>query len=115
MPATAHSIIQAAYNQEVKVVLTAMLDTTDFPVSQVRILSPPLNHKSRKMATTTHENIVGTIRDMKIGDAVQFPIEKTPYIRVALYSRLLPERKAGCRWSTSTDNELGTVTVRRTG
>nr|DAW36237.1 MAG TPA: hypothetical protein [Caudoviricetes sp.] len=52
---------------------------------------------------------------MKIGDAVQFPIEKTPYIRVVLYSRLLPERKAGCRWSTSTDNELGTVTVRRTG
>ena len=44
MPATAHSIIQAAYNQEVKVVLTAMLDTTDFPVSQVRILSPPLQN-----------------------------------------------------------------------
>lgn len=38
------SIIQAAYNQEDKVVFTAMLDTTGFPVSQVRILSPPLQN-----------------------------------------------------------------------
>lgn len=38
------SIIQAAYNQEVKVVFTAMLDTAGFPVSQVRILSPPLQN-----------------------------------------------------------------------
>ena len=51
---------------------------------------------------------------MNIGDEVQFPIEKTPYIRVALYVHLMPERQAGCRWSTLTDRDEGTVIVRRT-
>ena len=67
------------------------------------------------METTVAQNsIVGTIREMNIGDEVQFPIEKTPYIRVALYVHLMPERQAGCRWSTLTDRDEGTVIVRRT-
>lgn len=67
------------------------------------------------METTMHDNIVGTIRAMSIGDVVEFPIEKAAYIRgVIPYRDLLKERQAGCRWSTAIDNDNGLIIVERT-
>jgi len=106
----------AAYNQEVKVVVTTMWPQRFFySFAGSTPVAASINHKSANDMETTiaHNNIVGTIREMNIGDEVQFPIEKTPYIRVALYNHLMPERQAGCRWTTLTDKEEGTVIVKR--
>lgn len=63
--------------------------------------------------TETTTTIIGTIREMGIGDEVQFPIEKTMYIRNAIDSRLMAERQAGCAWTTVTDREDGVIIVKR--
>jgi len=65
--------------------------------------------------TIAHDNIVGTIRAMSIGEEIEFPIDKASYIRgVVPYRDLLKERQAGCRWSTNIDNDKGVIIVTRT-
>ena len=65
--------------------------------------------------TIAHDNIVGTIRAMSIGEQIEFPIDKASYIRcVVPYRDLLKERQAGCRWSTNIDNDKGVIIVTRT-
>lgn len=59
------------------------------------------------------ESIIGSIREMDIGDSIAFPLSKAVYIRTAISQRLLSERQAGCKWSTSTSVEEGTFTVKR--
>ncbi len=59
------------------------------------------------------DNIIGSIREMCIGDEIEFPLSKAPYIRNAIAQRLMPERQAGCRWSTVASVEEGTIIVKR--
>ena len=89
----------------------------DTIAAQVRVLPPPpINHKpqSKMEALVVSENIIGSIREMCIGDEIEFPLSKAPYIRNVIAMRLMPERKAGCRWSTATSVEDGTIIVKRT-
>ena len=75
-----------------------------------------INHKSAiEMETLveTESNIIGSIREMGIGDEIEFPLSKAPYIRNAIAQRLMPERQAGCRWSTVASVEEGTIVVKR--
>ena len=57
--------------------------------------------------------IIGSIREMSIGDEIEFPLTKATYIRNAIAQRLQPERQAGCRWSTVSSVEEGTIVVKR--
>ena len=59
------------------------------------------------------DNIIGSIREMCIGDEIEFPLSKAPYIRNAIAQRLMPECQAGCRWSTVASVEEGTIIVKR--
>lgn len=63
--------------------------------------------------TIALDNIIGSIREMGIGDEIEFPLSKAPYIRNAIAQRLMPERQAGCRWSTVASVEDGTIIVKR--
>lgn len=58
-------------------------------------------------------NTTDTIRNMKVGDELEFPIEKANTIRTIVWTRLLPERLRGMRWSTVLDKELATITLKR--
>jgi hypothetical protein len=50
---------------------------------------------------------------MKVGDVLTFPIEKADTIRTIVWTRLLPERSRGMRWTTILDKELATITLKR--
>lgn len=69
---------------------------------------------SNMEAEVIENNIIGSIREMGIGDEIEFPLSKAPYIRNAIAQRLMPERQAGCRWSTVASVEEGTIVVKRT-
>ena len=64
------------------------------------------------METTTN-NTTDTIRNMKVCEKLTFPIKKADTIRTIIWSRLLPERSKGMRWTTVLDNELETITIKR--
>lgn len=64
------------------------------------------------METSTN-NTTDTIRNMKVGDELTFPIKKADTIRTIVWSRLLPERSKGMRWTTVLDKELATITLKR--
>lgn len=104
------------YDQTVEVSVTTMWPKR-LSTLQVRVLSPPLKitNPQSKMETLveTESNIIGSIREMCIGDEIEFPLSKAPYIRNAIAQRLMPERQAGCRWSTVASVEEGTIVVKR--
>lgn len=50
---------------------------------------------------------------MNVGDELSFPIKKANTIRTVVWTRLLPERSKGMRWSSTTDRESGTITIKR--
>lgn len=62
------------------------------------------------------ENLTTTdsIRKMKVGDELTFPIDKADTVRTIIWSRLLPERQQGMRWSSLVDRDEGTITIKRT-
>ncbi len=62
---------------------------------------------------TIATNTTDTIRNMKVGDELTFPITKADTIRTIVWSRLLPERSRGMRWTTILDKELSTITLKR--
>lgn len=64
------------------------------------------------METMTN-NTTDTIRQMKVGDELEFPIAKADTLRTIIWSRLLPERMSGMRWSSTVDREEGTITIKR--
>jgi hypothetical protein len=65
-----------------------------------------------KMETMT-TNTTDSIRNMKVGDELEFPIAKADTIRTIVWTRLLPERSNGMRWTTIVDKEHATITLRR--
>ena len=58
-------------------------------------------------------NTTDSIRNMNVGDELSFPIKKANTIRTVVWTRLLPERSRGMRWSSTTDRETGTITIKR--
>ena len=62
---------------------------------------------------TTSNNTTDTIRNMKVGDVLTWPISKADTIRTIVWTRLLPERSRGMRWTTILDKELATLTLKR--
>ena len=64
------------------------------------------------METMTN-NTTDAIRQMKVGDELEFPIERANSIRSIVWTRLLPEQAKGMRWSSTTDKEEGKITIKR--
>lgn len=65
-----------------------------------------------KMETKTI-NTTDSIRNMKVGDELEFPITKADTIRTIVWTRLLPERSRGMRWSSIVDREGGKISIKR--
>ena len=61
------------------------------------------------------ENLTTTdsIRKMKVGDELTFPIDKADTVRTIIWTRLLPERQSGMRWSSVVDRQDGTISIKR--
>lgn len=64
--------------------------------------------------TTTEETCVEQFRKMKVGETLEFPIEKFNYCSNARYQNLKPERIAGMNWRVTADMERGLTLVTRT-
>lgn len=58
--------------------------------------------------------IVGSLREMAVGDTLEFPPGKTDYLRNLVSQRLIEERLAGMRWKVSLRIEEGVTEVERT-
>ena len=62
---------------------------------------------------TMTTNITDSIRNMQVGETLTFPVEKADTIRTIVWTRLLPERSRGMRWTTILDKELATIKLKR--
>jgi hypothetical protein len=62
---------------------------------------------------TLTTNTTDSIRQMNVGDELEFPIAKANTLRTIVWTRLLPERAKGMRWSSTVDREEGTITIKR--
>jgi len=62
--------------------------------------------------TTEQVPIIEQLRTLEVGSSLDFPLEKTDYLRTLTGSRLIVERANGARWSVTTnmDNKIATVT-----
>lgn len=58
--------------------------------------------------------IVGSLREMEVGDTLEFPPAKTDYLRNLVSQRLVDERLSGMRWRVSLDFDAGITLVERT-
>lgn len=67
-----------------------------------------------EIKTTTKETCVEQFRKMKVGDTLEFPIEKFNYCSNVRYQILKPERCAGMNWRVKADTERGLTLVTRT-
>lgn len=57
--------------------------------------------------------ITQTLRDLAVGETVEYGIEKKSTLSTTIYSHLASERASGVRYSVKTDFDKGTVTVTR--
>lgn len=66
--------------------------------------------------TKTHEQetVAGTLRNMEVGDKVEFPPAQTDYLRNLTSQRMVPERIAGMRWAVNFILAEGVTVVTRT-
>lgn len=62
--------------------------------------------------TTEQLPIIEQLRQMEVGTSLDFPLEKTDYLRTLTGTRLVVERAEGSRWSVKTNmsEKLATVT-----
>ena len=58
--------------------------------------------------------IIQRLRDMKAGQSIEMPADKSPYLRNAVSQRLIKERLQGMAWSVNLDMERGITIVTRT-
>lgn len=68
------------------------------------------------METTveTKETAIDQLRSMNVGDVLEFPAERSPYLRNLVSQRLIGERLEGKAWSVNLNMEQGTTIVTRT-
>lgn len=64
--------------------------------------------------TVQEETCVEQFRKMKVGETLEFPIEKYSYCSMVRYQRLKPERISGMSWRVTADMERGLTLVTRT-
>lgn len=67
-----------------------------------------------KMDTTITETAIDKLRQMEVGDTLQFPAERSPYLRNLVSQRLIAERIEGKKWSVNLDMQQGVTIVTRT-
>lgn len=67
---------------------------------------------NENVSTIEQVPIVEQLRTMEVGASLDFPIEKTDYLRTLTGSRLFVERANGSRWSVITNlaEKIATVT-----
>lgn len=66
------------------------------------------------MDTTITETAIDQLRQMEVGDTLQFPAERSPYLRNLVSQRLIAERIEGKKWSVNLDMQQGVTIVTRT-
>lgn len=73
-------------------------------------------HIIYNMETTveTKETAIDQLRSMNVGDVLEFPAERSPYLRNLVSQRLIGERLEGKAWSVNLNMEQGTTIVTRT-
>lgn len=54
-----------------------------------------------KTQTQAQETVTDTLRNMEVGDRVEFPPSQTDYLRNLISQRMIPERVAGMRWTVN--------------
>ncbi len=62
------------------------------------------------MATTAADQL----RQMNVGDLLEFPAERSPYLRNLVSQRLIAERLEGKKWEVNLVMEKGLTIVTRT-
>ena len=65
------------------------------------------------VTTDAQTSITEQLRQMEVGAILDFPIEKTDYLRTLTGSRLLTERVNGARWSVRVKMDVGRTEVTR--
>ena len=65
------------------------------------------------VTTEAQTSITEQLRQMEVGAILDFPIEKTDYLRTLTGSRLLTERVNGARWSVRVKMDVGRTEVTR--
>lgn len=66
------------------------------------------------MDTTITKNAIDQLRQMEVGDTLQFPAERSPYLRNLVSQRLIAERIEGKKWSVNLDIKKGITIITRT-
>lgn len=59
-------------------------------------------------------SVIDQLRSMNVGDVLEFPAERSPYLRNLVSQRLIGERLEGKAWSVNLCMEQGTTIVTRT-
>lgn len=59
------------------------------------------------------KTITQQLRELHVGESIDFPIEKSTSVKNTIYSNLMPERSGGARWSVCNSVEEGIVKVSR--
>lgn len=59
------------------------------------------------------KKVIGVIRNMKVGDVEVFPIVQSDSVKVTVYTKLLPERISGKKWTIKTNLQDKTIEVTR--
>ena len=67
-----------------------------------------------EMTTETKVTAIDQIRSMNVGDEIEFPAERSVYLRNLVSQRLISERLEGKAWSVNLNMEQGVTIVTRT-
>lgn len=71
-------------------------------------------YKAMNVNVTTEQlSIIEQLRQMEVGTSLDFPLEKTDYLRTLTGTRLVVERANGSRWSVTTNMADKIATVKR--
>ena len=107
----------AAYNQEVKVVVTTMWPRWFFYrfAGSTPVAASITNPQSIMETTLEKEvSVIDQLRQMDVGQMLEFPAGRSPYLRNLVSQRLINERLDGQAWSVNLDMENGVTIVTRT-
>lgn len=65
-------------------------------------------------STIEKETTIDQLRAMNVGDTLEFPAERSPYLRNLVSQRLISERIEGKAWSVNLNMEQCVTIVTRT-
>lgn len=70
--------------------------------------------KVHKMEAEKEISVIDQLRQMDVGEILEFPAGRSPYLRNLVSQRLIDERLEGQSWTVNLCMEKGVTTVTRT-